>query len=312
MKYITVLVLFFFGMVCTAQTPDYCVYLVTGNATIKAGNKRPVKLTRNAVVYKDQSIFLSNNAKVTLVNKDADYLVLNAAGEYKVADLHKNITKQPPGVTKKYFGVLWSQMVKSASSYEELLKSNKGGVMGGVTRGNDDCIAIIFPAGGLKTAADSFAVIWNRPDEDEEYLFNLYDNAGNQIIKQTVKDTQIIISLSAQLDGRQGKYFFKVSGKRFRACTSDATTLEITTRESELKLRLANTMASLNSEDFTVQLDFIDSLIKEKRTLLAAEIYKELVQKNAGDSFLSKSYLVFLTNYGFNKEAEAFSKTIIF
>lgn len=189
--------------------PDYYVYLVSGEATIIKPGAKPMAVRQNQLVYKNDVITLIKGAELTLVDKDAAFLVLNTAGNYRSTDLARKLTKKNnEGLTTKYLKLLFHELDRSMIM-KSLKKENIAGVWGGVSRG-DDCGNRIFPVNGLQTSVTSIVFRWHKTSPSSNYLFVIYNADGKELVKMQVKDTLQPFNIAEIPGGSSGKYRWRV------------------------------------------------------------------------------------------------------
>jgi hypothetical protein len=304
MKYLMAIMLFALCNDSQAQLPDYYVYLFSGEATIAKSGAKPIPVKQNQLVYKNDVIVVKKGTELTLVDKDASFVVLNAAGTYKAADLLKTATKKNnEGITGKYLKLLFHELLDPEHDYEKFKKENIAGVWGGVSR-SDDCGNRIFPINGLKTSVTSIIFRWHKTSPSSNYLFVIYDRDGKELVKINVKDTLQPFNINEILQNRPGKYFWLVTSEDGTCEGEVPIYFDILTAESEKKLA-EQLIAAKGNESMETQLQQIDKLEKNALIHVASARYAAVVKANPGNAALLKSYVSFLLKYGFEEEAAA-------
>ena len=306
MRYLLIILFFAVSQLSQAQLPDYYVYLVNGDATLtntKSGGK-PVVIKQKQLVYKADIITLKKGMEITLVDKNASFLVLNTPGAYKASELPaKAATKTNDGVTSKYLKLLFHELLDPNQDFEKLKKENIAGVWGGVSRG-DECGNRLFPVNGLKTSVASIVFRWHKTSPSSNYSFVMYDGDGKELVKVNTKDTSSTVNIDETLHGKTGKYFWRVTSEDGTCEDEVPIYFEILTPENEKKLVEQLTTAA-GDENLEIQLQQIDKLEKNALIHAAAARYDNLVKADRGNKALLKSYVVFLLKYGFEEEARA-------
>jgi hypothetical protein len=287
-----------------AQLPDYYVYLVSGNASITKQGAAPVAVKQNQLVYKTDVITLNKTSEITLVDKEAVFLVLNTPGTYKISELIKKATKKNnEGLTAKYLKLLFHELLDPEHDYEKFKKENIAGVWGGVSRG-DDCGNRIFPVNGLKTSVTSITFRWHKTSPSSNYLFVIYDADGKELVKMQVKDTLQSFDLTNVPQGKPGKYFWRVTSPD-GVCEDEVPIyFDILTAENE-KIQALQLSGTSGNESLALQLQQIDKLEKNAFINVASSRYADLIKTNPENGALRKSYVSFLLKYGFDEEAGA-------
>ncbi len=302
MKYLMVILLFAASSHSQAQLPDYYVYLVSGEATITKPGAKPIVVKQSQLVYKTDVIALKKGTELTLVDKDASFVVLTAAGTYKASELLKKANKKNnEGITGKYLKLLFHELLDPEHDYEKFKKENIAGVWGGVNRG-DDCGNRIFPVNGLQTSVTSIVFTWHKTSPSSNYLFVIYDADGKELVRMNVKDTLLSININEILLGRPGKYFWRVMSIDGNCEDEVLIYFDILTGENEKKLA-GQLVAATGNESIEIQLQHIDKLEKNAFINVASARYAAIVKANPSNGALLKSYVSFLLKYGFEEEA---------
>lgn len=302
MKYILILILCTVCRQSQAQLPEYYVYLVSGDATITKPGAKPIAVKQNQLVYKADVIVLKKGTEITLVDKEASFLVLNGTGTYKTSDLIKKATKKNnDGVTGKYLKLLFHELLDPNQDFEKFKKENIAGVWGGVTR-TDGCGNRILPVNGLKTSAGSIVFKWHQTSPSNNYTVSIYDGEGKELVKMNVKDTLQAVNINETLQGRSGKYFWRVLSVDGSCEDEVPIYFDILTAENEKK-QAEQLIAGIGNENLEKQLQQIDKLEKNAFIYAAAARYATLVKEDPGNGALLKSYVSFLLKYGFDEEA---------
>ena len=302
MKHFFIFLFFALCLQSRAQLPDYYVYLSTGEATIARPGTKPVGAKQNQLVYKNDVIILKKGAEVTLVDKDASFIVLNTAGTYKADELIKKATKRNnDGITGKYLKLLFHELLDPNQDFDKFKKENVAGVWGGVSRG-DDCHNRILPMDGFKTSGASIVFKWRQTSRSSNYTFEIYDHENKPVNKINVKDTVLLVKVNDVLHNEKGIYKWRITSED-RGCEDEMPIyFEILTPENEQKL-IGQLLASMGNETLEKQMQQVDRLEKNGFIDAASSRYAALVKANPEDKALMKSYVAFLLKYGFDEEA---------
>ena len=295
--------LLFLSAVCAAQIPEYYVYLVKGDVMVQKPGKKSEKIKQKYLIFKDDILLLPKNAEVTLVNKDANYVVLNSPGLVKAKDLEKKTHDSYTGVTKKYMNLVWHELLDPDYDLTKFKKQNLGGVWGGASRG-EDCNNLIFPINGLKTSSDSMKFKWHKTTSSSSYTFYIYDDSGSEIVKMETSDTVKLVDIRKALKSKPGKYYWLIKGND-KGCEEEVPLyFELMSREDESTL-IASLIPQTQDDDLISQLEKLDKLEKNGLIFKAYDYYATIIKANAGNLPLLKSYIIFLFKYGFDAEAES-------
>jgi hypothetical protein len=288
--------------VCVAQQlPDYYVYLVKGNVSVVKPGAKPAIVKQNQYLYKNDMLTIAKNAEVTLVNRDGKMLVLNAPGSIKETDLAVKFNAPSLSVTKTYLHLAFHELVDPDYDYTSFKEKNVGGTKGGVSRG-DECNNLIFPVKDLKASQDTICFKWHQSGSAKEYSFIIYDTSAKEIVNMPVKDTQLTVGINEVLKSGAGRYWWIIKSKD-GSCEDDASGFEMVNTADEQKLVPALILQKGN-KDLLSQLQIVDELEKDKWIYTAMNYYNTIVQQNAGNGPLLKSYILFLLKYGFDNEAQ--------
>ncbi|MBV9961752.1 MAG: hypothetical protein JO072_05845 [Parafilimonas sp.] len=285
--------------VCSAQFPDYYVYLVKGNVTV-SNQKGKHTLKQGEFLYKTDALIFADRSELTLTNKDADYFVLNASNNVKLNSLQAKNARSYAGITKKYLNLVWDEVLDPNYDFTKFKSKNLTGVYGGVSR-SDECKNLVFPVNGLKTSSADINFKWLKTSASNNYNFFLYDGAGNKIFNKPVQDTLAVFNVE-QLQLRPGKYYWLI--KSNDAICEDEVPLyfEILTRADEDTL-VESLMPGQPPENVNDELEIIERLEKNALIYAAKERFGNALAKFPGNEALNKMYVMFLLNYGFDDEA---------
>lgn len=286
--------------VCSAQFPDYYVYLVKGTVNVSKANAKPQPVKQSGFLYNNDVLNITKNAEITLVNKNAEYAVINTPGNVKVSSLSKKISASYTGVTKKYLNLVWEQVLDPDYDFTKFKEKNLTGVYGGVQRG-ESCNNLIFPVNGLKTSADSIVFKWQQTSPSSNYNFFIYDNEWNESAKISVKDTQLSVN-TTQLLSKKGKYFWLIKSDDGSCEDEIPLYFELLDKEQENKL-IASLLPAGKNDSLTTELETIDKLEKNALVYAVKNQYINLINKYPDNKALLQMYIMFLLNYGFDDEA---------
>ena len=300
MKLIFTFSFFLISLICWAQAPSYCIYLMSGDITVSAKGKPAEKAKLNQFLSDNQELKLGGKAQLTLVTRESKYLVLNTPGTYPVASLSQNLKNYPPGVTQKYVSLLWKDLVASQDNFSSVRKSASVGTMGGVHRG-DDCGGLVFPTPGLHTSEDNIRFTWRTIPKSGNYELVILDDKLNDVLVRQVADTIVNVNIPKELGGKVGSFYWTVRVKT--SCEIDPAPFEFVTKEQEEK-SAGSEQTFQSITDPIQELSAIDQLVKDGWIYRAFRYFDKLVKNNPGNKMLSGQYAMLLLQYGFSKEAE--------
>jgi hypothetical protein len=298
------LVLIFLSGICSAQLPEYYVFLVKGDVTLLKPNKKSEKVKQKHLLFKDDVLAIPLNSEVTLVNKDANYIVLNTPGTIKVSELGKKTHDSYTGVTKKYMHLVWHELLDPGYDYSKFKQQNLGGTWGGASRGIPPCPKLIFPVNGLKTSMDSVKFRWTKTSPAASYTFYIYDDNVVEIGKIEAGDTVKTIDLKQALKLGPGKYYWLVKSSEGGCEDEEPNYFELMTGEDEAAL-VSSIITPDADDDLISQFDKIDRLEKNALIFKASDYYAAVIKANPGNMPLLKSYIAFLLKNGFDTEAQS-------
>ena len=304
MKYLLSIMLFTVVGQSQAQLPDYYVYLISGSAGIVKPGAKAIEIKQNQLLYKSDVLVLKKGTEITLVDKEANFLVLNTAGTFKTAELiKKGSKKNNEGLTGKYLKLLFHELLDPNHDFEKFKKENIAGVWGGVSR-SDGCGNRIFPINGLKTSVTSITFRWYKTSPSANYLFVIYNVEGKELVKMNVKDTLQPFNIAEILQGNSGKFLWRVTSEDGTCEDEVPIYFDLLTAENEKK-QSDQLIVATGAESMELQLQQIDKLEKNAFINIASARYRVLVEVNRGNGALLKSYVSFLLKYGFEEEAIA-------
>ena len=304
MKYLIAILFVAFCLQCQAQFPDYYVYMVTGDVTIIKPGAKPIAVEQKQLVYKNDVIAVKKGGEITLLDKDANYFLLNTAGNYTNVAIKSRSKTHSEGITRKYLRFLFDELINPDHDFEKFKKENIAGVWGGVERSEEECENRIFPINGLKTSAASIVFRWHKSSPSSNYSFVIYDAAVKELFSTNVKDSLYAVNVNETLHGIQGKYFWRVTSDDGNCEKEVPIYFDILTPENEKK-QVEQFVTANGNENLEIKLQQIDKLEKNAYINGAAENYAALVKAYPDNKALLKSYVSFLLKYGFDKEAKA-------
>lgn len=303
MKRIIMLLFFFNTIQGFSQQHDYYVFLVKGEVLASKPGENAVLISQNSFLDNDESIIIKKNAEVTLAGKNQDYYVLRTPGTFKVNKLGSANADPIPGVTKAYLKLVWNELFHPHDDFKTFAKDNNATAYGGVSRGIE-CNNLIFPVPDLKTSADSLHFIWHQTSPSSNYSLIVYDNQRKEVVNMPVKDTQQVLNLTQNIHS-PGNYYWLVKAEDGTCEDEVPVVFELLTKEIEQQIISSILSGNNNDDDLPGELQAINKLEKNGLIPAASEYYLKLVDGNAGNEALLKSYVLFLLKYGYDEKAYA-------
>lgn len=183
----------FLSAMSLAQAPGYFVDLVRGEAYV-IRNKKTLALVPRSKLNKDDVIVIrKENVKVSVgkAGKEVQYLELTRPGNYALAEQFNNSKHKAHGMMEKYVHFLWHHIAFPEKDLSKL-KSSDLGSWGGVVRAG--CNLNLFPYNNLQFSADEISFRWSSVKGVKEYRLILFGQEENELLKISVRDTQLVIS----------------------------------------------------------------------------------------------------------------------
>lgn len=281
--------------------PDYCVYLVRGNVTITNVHVKDKKVSQNQFINKGDVINVSKNSEVQMFNRNGKFLTLNKPGNYTTSDVTKKINVNAShSLTSMYLKLVYEQLLDPKYDFNKIKQDAVGAAYGAVTRGIR-CNILIYPPKGFKTSNTYIEFKWHPNAPYTFYNLNLYDSDKNKLNNFLVEDTQKLIDIKNEIKLEPGRYYWT---SRPNKC--DETHLiyfDIISKEMEKK-QISKIIKDIKTNDLMGELNILNNLESEGFLEKASENYKTLLKKFPKDESLRRSYIIFLSKYGFEKEAE--------
>ncbi len=299
MKRIVALLLFFKIVQGYSQPHDYYVFLVKGEVWVSKPGAKAVLIRQNSFLDNDESITIKKNGEVTLAGKNQDYYILRTPGTFKVNKLDRANTDPIPAVAKTYLKLVWNELFHPHDDFKTFAKDNAT-AYGGVSRGIE-CNNLIFPVPDLKTSADSLHFIWHQTSPSSNYNLIVYNNQRKEVVNIPLKDTQQVLNLNENIRS-SGNYYWLVKSEDGDCEDEVPVVFELLTKENEQQL-ISSILSGNNNDDLPGQLQAINKLEKNGLIPAASAYYLKLVDANAGNEALLKSYVLFLLKYGYNEKA---------
>ncbi|HVU95451.1 MAG TPA: CHAT domain-containing tetratricopeptide repeat protein [Puia sp.] len=304
MRYYIFLLLIALKLQGMAQLPDYIVYTVTGNATMGRPGQKPGKIKQNQYVFRNTTIVVEGAAEVTLVDKDANYIVLNKPMTYSHADLiHLGSRRMIDGMTKKYLDFLYRELLDPNEDLESFSKKNIASAWGGIHR-DVECGNRIFPPNGYKSSSNLIPFKWHTTSPDSAYVLSIYNEMGDTIASLSVSDTMQTISADEALSGKAGKFFWRVKS-RTGTCEDEKPIYFFVLDPVEERKWVTTLIADSATTTLGGKLQQIDILEKNLLIDAAFSYFDRLVRSDPDNMALRRSYVYLLLKYGFEQTARS-------
>jgi len=305
MRYTLILVFFILSQQGLAQFPDYYVYLVYGRATYEKPGKKPAALVQKQCIFKNDIIVLKKGAKITLVDRDTNFFILNTPCVNKAGELTALFKKRKvDGITSKYLKLLFHELFDPNGDPEKFNEKNLVKVKGTVFREVPDYSKFpgnkIFPENGLKSSTGSITFRWHKTSPVSQYSLVIYSEKNDSAVI-AVKDTQRRVDIKETLHGDPGKYYWTVKSKDDTSENETPVLFEILTPAEERK-DIKKILTFAGKESLKTQLQQIDKLEDDGFIDAASARFAAVVKANPDNEALRKSYVLFLLSYGFEKE----------
>ncbi len=203
----------FFLLACylnsPAQMPEYFVDLYIGSVQILKPGKKPVQVKNRTLLFREDKILLKKDGdQVTLLNKEAEYLILNKKGVYSIADLTGFPRRKSAGITKRYAELVLEELLRPSSIGDNARLKNIAGSNGGVDRGACDFVG--GPENNIATADQELEFSWMPIDSTVHYRFSLLDEHNNELLGIMIRDTVFRLSNNHWLPEPENNYYWQV------------------------------------------------------------------------------------------------------
>lgn len=158
-----------------------CVFNLKGTAYSKT-SKKIEPITKGVFINKAEIILLSESSELIAINAKGDAFKVDKTGEYKFNNiLSKPVIKNTQGLTKKYFKIIWDQLLKK--------KSGKT-VIGGVFRGD---VLMDFPKDSIKWAGSKITFKWKTIEDTSQYYLFVKNLKTDQILKLATNGNELAL-----------------------------------------------------------------------------------------------------------------------
>jgi hypothetical protein len=268
MKHIVIMTLIVLPLLSHGQFPIYYIELVRGDVSIYHDNIR-VPLKPRTLLYRNDVIRINNSrSEVTLVNRQAEFVVLNKKGKYKMADLEK-INVKAVGVTEKYFHLVWEELLQPHKDYTKYNVMNMGS-WGGVSRGS--CSIGKFPFPDMVLTDSNIVFKWDSLLNTTGYRFTIKNESKADIVRLSVRDTQISVDMSV-LHSPSGQFYWSVTGET--APCSPMPDYKFTVATKEAYQTMTNQVLTFIEKTGNYQLKAAELLAQKGLYEAAAECIKK-------------------------------------
>ncbi|MES3017426.1 MAG: hypothetical protein V4721_06585 [Bacteroidota bacterium] len=298
MKFSCMFFLIALGFGAQAQFPEYYVYLVRNSVSVEKFGEKKIPVKQNQLIYKGEIVSLKENSELTLVDKEGNFIVLNKKGEYKTTDISEMFKVIPnDGLTKKYFKLLFDELLKPDESFSAFKEKNTMGVYRAEGCGNR-----IFPMNNLKFSTDSILFKWYSTSPMSNYFLTIYDEMGNELVQVNVKDTIKYISSSLLLLVQGNKYFWNIASLD-GSCEDEVPISFTILNKDDVQVLIRRLGFRTVSYDLNEGLQQIEMLEKNGLVYEAFDWFDSLLKFNASNRALRKTYVAFLLKYCLDNEA---------
>ena len=197
------------GLSVRAQLPEYYVDLYLGDVQIIKPGKKPVQVKKRMLIFPEDILLLKKDGqRVTLVNKEKQYIILTAKGNYKISNLSKLPHEKTFGITEKFLNLIWEELLDPGSFSRDANLKTIAGSWGGVNRGSCDFIGV--PADNFATEEPAIEFSWRVMDSTKHYRFTLFDRNSNIKLRLIIRDTLISLSNANFLPLPENRYYWQV------------------------------------------------------------------------------------------------------
>lgn len=205
-----ILLLFFSNLTLQAQFPEFYVDLYVGDIQlIKAGQKKALPVKPRMLLFAgDKLIIKKEGNRISLVNKENKYLELNRKGDFNVSDISKMTFADPHSVTKKYFELVWEELLDPGAISAKDKGKKITGTWGGVIRGNCNKSEIPFDNSVSSDYWINFS--WKAMPNVNRYRFSLYNERDILIHQYLISDTSFSIGAKGYVSNPSNIYYWQV------------------------------------------------------------------------------------------------------
>jgi len=262
----------------SGQLPKYFVCLQKGENTLKKPGKKAVPLKHKDLIYQDDLIEIKKeDAEIQLVDRDSNYIVLTAKRLYKAADLDQQIRIKTTGLTRRYFHLLWEDLLQPESNLTIFSKRNFAGAWGGGRRGFQEYNLVWLPNDGECISTDTVTFTWTPESSARSYHFILSNDHHEEVMNLILRDTSLTSIVSGLKGPAKARFYWSVQALP-RSRDASRFYFYLLTREEE-KRAIESILQGIDKEDLALyHLRAADALLN-KGFIKEANLYLGKVLK---------------------------------
>jgi len=199
-----------------AKQPDFKVYYVKGNCTVKQ-NGKIVKIKRGDELTSGQNITLASKSQLVLIHKSFATIQLLEPGVFEVSQLAKDTeSKSTSKITASYFRYIWDELNTHHDSPEndprKYMVNTGAASRGCLVSTSVDVDTIYYHHGPLPVYLKAANKISYAGFYDSE-------NDGIALLKQKLSGGLVAIdSIAARLK-KKGVYYWEIAGEDGNSCS---------------------------------------------------------------------------------------------
>lgn len=196
-----------------AQFPDFYVDLYVGEVLIlKQGQKKTLPVKQKMLLFPgDKIIIKTGESRISLVNKENKYLDIARKGTFQISEIAKMEFAEPHSVTKKYFELVWEELLDPGAINTRDKSKKITGTWGGIIRGN--CDQLESPANNSVVKDYWVNFSWKRMPDVSIYRFSIYNESDNLIHQYLIKDTSFSIAAKGFVSRPINIYYWQVEAE---------------------------------------------------------------------------------------------------
>lgn len=182
-------------MICVApllsySQAKYFVHLVKGSPQwITSGGAKKAVSQKSMLLPGDAIKLNGSGDEVMVIDEQSNIFTIKGKGLRKVNDFKTMTPKRSTGITKKYFELVWEELIHAHADPYKFSVENIAGSLGGVSRDNGS-ITISSPWNGAILDDDTLTFAWSYlADQPKEVKVCFYTSEGEELLCEYITDT---------------------------------------------------------------------------------------------------------------------------
>ena len=297
MNFFSSKIILFFLLIATGnvyaqqKAPIFCVYDFHGNVVLQKTSSSIIDAIKKAQFINNGEVIIikDDNSRIVLFDKDANYITLNAKGNYTTDAIQKHKKEHiKDAAIIAYSSFFWKDLLtqQAAANPDTTGDSDKLSIL---SRG---LIQIISPSSNYQTSMDELLFKWKKIKIARAYSFMITDRDGKNYYHKIFADTSLLIHFKDSLPyGKRYRWSLGFVSNTVEEVEPFNGQLELVDEEKILSVLQLNSPYSL--QGIVRGLQYAELYEENGCIKKAYATYKNLIEKNPDDKSLKALFISF-------------------